>query len=47
MYGSRLNRCAAWKSTLSLAVFVHRVWVFAYPSLKGHCTLVCCRFEAK
>ena len=29
---------AAWKSTLSVAVFVHRVLVFAYPRLKVHMT---------
>ena len=38
---------AAWKSTLSVAVFVHRVLVFAYPRLKGHCALVFWCFEAK
>ena len=31
---------AIWKSTLSVVVFVHRVWIFAYLGPKGHCALV-------
>ena len=29
-------RFAAWKSTLSVVVLVHRVWIFVYTGLKGH-----------